>query len=167
VRLTIFEWDDEKAESNRAKHGVSFDRAVNVFNDPDAISIPDPKHSELEERYITIGSVHNDVLVVVHTQREDRIRIISARRANRNERRKIMSDKHDTINDRPLDDYEMLPEYDFSRGERGRFYQGPRTWVLRVNLDHDVAKYFSTPEKVNDALRMLIAEGRAGEPRTE
>jgi outer membrane protein assembly factor BamD (BamD/ComL family) len=67
--------------------------------------------------------------------------------------------------DKLREDDDMLPEYDFSKGERGKFYQGHDNWIARASLDQDVVKHFSTSEQVNEALRMLIAEGRAPKPR--
>lgn len=83
-----FEWDPRKAEINLRKHGVSFTEAGTVFGDELAVTIPDPDHSEDEERFITIGwSNHRKLLIVSHTDRNDRIRIISARELTRNERK--------------------------------------------------------------------------------
>lgn len=83
-----FEWDDEKAESNATKHGMSFEEAATVFGDPLAITFDDPDHSDEEDRFITIGlSALDRILVVCHTDRSDRIRIISARRATPRERK--------------------------------------------------------------------------------
>jgi uncharacterized DUF497 family protein len=83
-----FEWDENKAKSNLAKHGVSFEEASTVFGDPLSITIPDPAHSQEEDRSVTVGSSHQSkLLVVVHTERGDSIRIISARRASRRERK--------------------------------------------------------------------------------
>ena len=82
-----FEWDENKAKSNLAKHGVKFEEAATVFGDPLSITIPDPAHSQLENRSVILGHSHNQkLLVVVHTDRGDNIRIISARRASRRER---------------------------------------------------------------------------------
>ena len=84
----FFEWDDRKAHSNVAKHGVSFEESATVFGDPLAVTIHDPGHSENEQRFLTIGhSATKRLLVVAHTDRENRIRIISARRAIRSERK--------------------------------------------------------------------------------
>jgi uncharacterized DUF497 family protein len=86
-----FEWNPEKAKQNLRKHGVSFERAASVFLDPFAISVYDEEHSENEDRWITIGSVTNEVLVVVvHTfktvtEKTALVRIISARKAEREE----------------------------------------------------------------------------------
>jgi uncharacterized protein len=153
---------------NVAKHGVTFEKAIIVFDDPLAISIGDPRHSEDEDRYITIGtSFFSDVLVVSHTFRDERIRIINARPASKAEIRRYMSGTFDQIRDKPTDDDEMRAEYDFSNGVRGKFYQGRGSLVIRVSIDPDVAKHYSTTESVNQALRQLIAEGRAPNPRNE
>ena len=87
MRVTV-EWDSIKARTNRRKHGVTFEEAATVFNDPLSSTIRDPLHSEAEERFIILGqSIQRRLLVVVHTDREDTIRIISARVANAHERK--------------------------------------------------------------------------------
>jgi len=83
-----FEWDSKKSQSNNKKHGITFEEASTIFRDPLSITIPDPAHSIGEDRFITIGtSVNEKLIVVVHIDRNDIIRIISARKATRNERR--------------------------------------------------------------------------------
>jgi uncharacterized DUF497 family protein len=83
-----FEWDQRKADSNLRKHGVSFREAATVFGDPLAWTFPDPDHSEEEDRSVTIGNSHlGNLLVISHTERTDSIRIISARKTTRQERR--------------------------------------------------------------------------------
>jgi uncharacterized DUF497 family protein len=84
-----FEWDQVKAASNLKKHGVSFDLAITVFDDPNALIAPDPKHSVDEDREWIIGESDDGVLVVVFTRRlSGKIyRLISARKANRRERK--------------------------------------------------------------------------------
>ncbi len=83
-----FEWDPRKAEINLRKHDVSFIEAGTVFGDDLAITIPDPDHSMNEDRYITIGwSNRRRLLMVAHTERGDRIRIISARELTPSERK--------------------------------------------------------------------------------
>ncbi len=83
-----FEWDDKKAQSNKRKHGITFGEASTIFGDPLSITIPDPAHLIGEDRFITIGtSANGKLIVIVHTERDDIIRIISARNATRNERR--------------------------------------------------------------------------------
>jgi len=84
----IFEWDEKKAKRNIRKHKVSFEEATTVFADPLSLTIPDPLHSEEEDRFVTMGmSIKGRLLVVVHTERGDAIRIISARLATPWERR--------------------------------------------------------------------------------
>lgn len=84
-----FEWDPAKASANLRKHGVAFEEARTVFEDAEALLIPDPDHSVGEERFILLGlSAALRVLVVMHCERQDGdvIRIISARKADRAER---------------------------------------------------------------------------------
>jgi uncharacterized DUF497 family protein len=83
-----FEWDEAKAAHNLTKHGVSFAYASRVFLDPYRLEEEDPADPAGEIRHRVIGLVEDRVLLVVYTYREDRIRIISARRATRHERRK-------------------------------------------------------------------------------
>lgn len=83
-----FEWDPAKAAENLRKHKVSFDEAATVFGDPLALTFADPDHSGREERLLTFGlSRHNRLLTVSHTARHPRIRLISARRMTRRERK--------------------------------------------------------------------------------
>ena len=83
-----FEWDPEKAASNLKKHGVSFEEAATVFRDQLSLTFYDPDHSVDEDRYITIGtSTDGRLIIVSHTDRDDHIRIISARNATRRERK--------------------------------------------------------------------------------
>jgi uncharacterized protein len=88
VMRKFFEWDLEKAEHNRRKHGVSLPEAITVFRDPLAITLDDFVHSDVEQRYLLIGkSSSGRVLVVVHTEGGQRIRLISARPATSHEKR--------------------------------------------------------------------------------
>ena len=83
-----FEWDAEKAASNAKKHGVSFQEAATAFGDPFSVTIVDPDHSEDEDRYVLLGETYQGrLVVVVHTDREETVRIISARLASRRERK--------------------------------------------------------------------------------
>lgn len=83
-----FEWDANKAKRNLKEHGVSFDEATTVFGDRLSITISDPDHSHSEHRFIVIGMSHRmQLLVVSYSERKDTIRIISARRATRAERK--------------------------------------------------------------------------------
>lgn len=93
-----FEWDPNKARSNLRKHKISFERAAEIFLDPLAISIIDDDHSDTEERWITMGKDNREkVLLVVHIFREASadewiIRVISARKATKNEIRQYEDD---------------------------------------------------------------------------
>lgn len=83
-----FEWDNRKAKTNHLKHRVTFQEAASVFGDPLSITFPDPDHSINENRFITFGlSQHERLLVVAHTERNNRTRIISARLMKRGEKR--------------------------------------------------------------------------------
>ncbi|MFH0975434.1 MAG: BrnT family toxin [Spirochaetota bacterium] len=83
-----FEWDPKKAIINKKKHRVSFQEATSIFGDPLAITFDDPDHSISEKRYITFGLSDNKrFLVISHTERGERTRIISARLMDRAERR--------------------------------------------------------------------------------
>ena len=83
-----FERDEEKARSNLIKHGVSFEEAQTVFADPLSLTGHDPDHSLNEDRFITMGtSLGGRLLVIAHTDRNDRLRMISAREATRPERK--------------------------------------------------------------------------------
>ena len=89
-----FQWDNHKATENLRRHNVSFEEARTVFSDFLSLTIPDPLHSEKEERLIIIGySEKQRLLVVVHTERGDVIRIISARQATPYERKTYESDQ--------------------------------------------------------------------------
>ena len=85
----IFEWDEEKAQINKNKHGISFEQALKVFEDKNRLEEIDEKHSDEEIRYVTIGRV-NDILCVVYTERAENTRLITARRANKKERTRYL-----------------------------------------------------------------------------
>jgi uncharacterized protein len=89
VKDPRFEWDDDKDAQNRAKHGIDFDEASEAFDDPWAMIEFDAIHSDDEERWLLLGSTlgRRTLVVVVHTHRDGRIRVISARRATRAETR--------------------------------------------------------------------------------
>src|ERR1700761_2733356 len=83
----VFEWDPRKDKANVRKHGVGFAEASTVFGDPLSITIPDPDHSQAEERFVTIGASNTRKLVIViHTVRGEALRIISARAATKQEK---------------------------------------------------------------------------------
>lgn len=86
----VFEWDERKNRANRKKHGVSFEEARSAFLDENARVVPDPAHSEGEDRFVLLGlSASLRVLLVCHCYREEEsiVRIISARKADREEQR--------------------------------------------------------------------------------
>jgi uncharacterized DUF497 family protein len=93
-----FEWDDKKAEVNWRKHGITFEDAKHVFDDPSHVSIPDNRFEYSEERWQTLGMIGDNFLLlfVAHTIDENGIeviKIISARRANRKERKRYGNSK--------------------------------------------------------------------------
>jgi hypothetical protein len=93
-----FQWDPKKAASNLRKHGVSFEEATTVFGDPLAATVSDPVHSSKESRFVTIGqSANSRLIVVVHADREDDIRIISARTAATREKKKYAEGKEEDV----------------------------------------------------------------------
>lgn len=89
-----FEWDEDKERNNIAKHGIDFSAAALVFGDENRIEKYDEKHSVDEDRYITIGTINGVVAVVlvVYTEREEAIRIISARLATKREKKEYYDD---------------------------------------------------------------------------
>lgn len=86
--MVEFEWDAEKNRVNLQKHGLSFEEAATVFGDPLSDTFDDPNHSFDEHRFLTIGtSGAGRLLIVSHTDREDSVRLISAREVTRDERK--------------------------------------------------------------------------------
>lgn len=86
--MVNFEWDAAKAAINQRKHNVTFHEAATVFGDPLAITYPDPDHSASETRFLTVGvSQSGRVLIISHTDRGENVRIISARKTTRSERK--------------------------------------------------------------------------------
>jgi len=152
-------WDPVKAVENFRKHGVSFDEAREVFNDPLRATEGDDTHSDDEDRYISFGSTASGkVLFVCYTLQEVDVHLISARLATRSERRSYM-DEDQMIYDKPMEPGdEETAHFDWSKAVRGLHYiplvKGTAT------LDEDVYSIFRTSEEVNNALRMLIREGR-------
>jgi hypothetical protein len=163
-------WHEEKANANLRKHGIGFDEAGTVFADSFAITISDPQHSVLEDRFIQIGvSPAGRLLVVVYTERDLTLRIISARRATKKVR--VIYEQDSILQD------DMLQEYDLSGGVRGKYYhlfqEGYSVTIYHadgssttrnyapeqdmIKLEPDVKAYFPDSESVNRALRGLIA----------
>ena len=121
-----FSWDDRKERENQRKHGISFDEAVTVFADEKARLKHDPDHSIHEDRFVILGfSAKLRMLVVIHAYRQDEqeIRLISARKATRNERRTIRTNA-------------MRKEYDFSDSIQNPYAKHLKKPVtLRLNMD--------------------------------
>ena len=150
----LFEWDEGKARTNEKKHGVTFFEAASVFRDPLAVTIFDPLHSGEEDRFVSLGESHEGrLLVVVFTERDDNIRLISAREATRRRGRNMKKGKNRR-------DPEMLDEYDFSGGVRGKYAERFAEGTNLVVLAPDVAAVFPDSASVNEALRTLVRIGR-------
>ena len=125
-----FEWDAGKAASNLSKHGIGFTEAMTVFNDALEVMIPDPAHSGAGLRFVSVGvSEASRLLVVAYTE---------SQMAN------------------PDDDEDMLPEYDFSSGVRGKHHEAYKTGTNVIFLEPDIAKVFKDSDSVNRALRLLL-----------
>ena len=83
-----FEWDPQKANLNLRKHGISFEEATTAFRDPLSVTAPDLTHSSTEDRFVTFGlSSQGKLLTISHTERGESIRIITARRSTKHERK--------------------------------------------------------------------------------
>ena len=153
-------WDPKKAEINLRKHGVSFVEAADTLSNPLTREDLDPYHQEREDRFIAIGeSRRGKYLFIAYTIRGDDAWIISARLAAPSEKRSYMSGR-DIIRETPIYDDEDPAdrEYDFSNAKPiGLKFAKLQ---MAVALDPDVCDVFRTEEEVNDALRMLIREGR-------
>jgi uncharacterized protein len=91
-----FEWDDAKAASNRADHGITFEMARETFKDAFAVEWVDNRHDDNEERFGLLGMVEHRLLFVSYTLRGERIRIISARKAEPHERRRYHNENRET-----------------------------------------------------------------------
>jgi len=143
-----FEWDADKAKRNIKKHAVSFEEASTVFRDPLAPTIHDPQHSQDEDRYVILGeSARSRLLVVSRTVTIEfaSSALVSQRARSGETMKKGTSKKKD-----------MLEEYDFSQGERGKYAERYAAGTNVVVLAPDVAAAFPTTESVNEALRALI-----------
>ena len=143
------------------RFGVSFEEAISAFADPLSLTIGDEAHSFGETRCVTLGAtISGRIVVVVHVDRGDEMRIVSARGATAREKRQRMEKaKGDRVRD-------VEAEYDFSSGERGRYAKRFAEGTNVVVLDPDVAEVFRTSAEVNEALRALVSiakrERRAG-----
>jgi uncharacterized DUF497 family protein len=150
-------WNPVKAAENVKKHSVSFDEAREIFSDP--LRATDHDDSGDEDRHRSFGSTASGkVLFVCYRLQEEEVRLISARLATRSERRSYMDDEQ-MIYDEPAEaPDDEAAHFDWSKAVRGLHYI---PWVKgTATLDEDVYSIFRTSEEVNNALRMLIREGR-------
>jgi uncharacterized DUF497 family protein len=132
-------------------HEVSFDEAASAFRDPLSLTIPDPDHSEEEERYLLLGqSTAGRLVVVSHTERGAKLESGSSVHGSRNR----ASDE--TMKKEGND--ELRKEYDFSKGVRGKYADRFAEGTKLVLLDPDVAEAFPTAKSVNTALRNLLEQ---------
>ena len=136
-----FEWDANKARTNLAKHGIGFEEASTVFGDNLSLTILDPLHSEVELRIVVNCWLW-------FTPSEARIFASSVRDQRAGANKRVMKKRRQKYN-------EMLPEYDFSRGVRGKYVRRYAQGSNVVVLDPDVAKAFPNAETVNSSLRSL------------
>jgi len=161
----LFTWDDRKAEANRRKHKVAFAEALAAFGDPLGQITPDAAHSEDEDRYRLIGqSTARRVLIVTFTTTSDeKIRIISARRASTAECRRYMTEKpdpnmlcdRDMPNDQEIIIDEPLPESGWRPNPyRITGYHGPH----QVMINAGVSDAFRTELDVNEALWFIMEQ---------
>jgi uncharacterized DUF497 family protein len=129
-----FDWDPAKERANISKHRVSFRRAATVFRDSNQLSIYDKEHSEHEDRWITLGIDGGGVLrVVVHTFEQIADELCDIR---------IISAKSYPQRSGPVQNgSRMKKEYDFSIGERAKFYHPDAVFCLPIYLDPDVSDY--------------------------
>lgn len=156
-------WDPVKASANWRKHDVTFFEAETVFHDPLLLVGNDPLHSDSEDRFAATGISRNGrILLVTYTIRDDEAWIINARRADPSERRRYMKEKErDYLREELPIDYSDIPQLTdefWKTAVVGRHYI-PMT-VTRVSIADDLAEIFRTDNDVNDALRVLINEGR-------
>jgi uncharacterized protein len=144
-----FEWDPAKAIANFAKHGVTFWEATEAFYDPLSLTTDDEAHSSEERRYSTIGlSRAGRLLLVSHADRDDRIRIIGARRATRASNKTM---KKTRPSPKRKVQAEPMPEVDFSNGVRGKYYRRLRQSVVTVHLDRSPASNERPPKPARSA----------------
>ena len=140
-----FEWDENKNKLNIKKHGISFEEASTVFYDDEALIISDEAHSDNEERFIMIGfSYKYNLLVVCHCYRQNEsvIRIVSARKATKNERKEYLK--------------KMKSEYDFSKGKKNPYAKMLKRQIT-INISEEVLEYFKEmSEKTSIPYQSLI-----------
>ena len=129
-----FEWDENKNQTNQKKHGISFEEAKEVFFDDDAILFDDPEHSKGEERFLIIGLIQKEKICIVshcYRDKENTIRIISARKATKNEK-KIYTEVRN-----------MKQEYDIKNlNPRKNPYAKQLKRQITINIDGNTIDFF-------------------------
>lgn len=157
IRFGDFEWDEEKAEENLRKHSVSFEEAASVFLDLDYLLIADVADPE---RLIALGfSSVARILVVVHCERRDTVRIISARAATQASVEPMSNEKPPI--DPSAESLSEIPEIDFEKGIRPNRYANLRGDFHHVIvLDRELWEHFGSQEKVVEALTLLVDVAR-------
>jgi uncharacterized DUF497 family protein len=133
---------------------IAFEEAATVFGDPLSLTLPDPDHSNDESRFITVGnSIDGKLLLVSHTDRDEKIRIISVREATKRERkfygRRKLNQKTETSSAQSM-------IFKTKRRSTGEYVKGYRAGTNLVLLAPDVSKAFPNEEAVNEALRLLM-----------
>ena len=153
-------WDPAKADANLQKHGISFDEAQTIFLDPLMVYVDDVDHSDGEDRYFAMGETSDHRLIAVsYTIRAGEAWLINARTPEPAERRRYMRGQR--IRDRgPESEVDPTGHLDWSKAKRGALIEarGPIT----VTIEPVLAEFFRDEKAVNDALRLLIREGRVG-----
>jgi uncharacterized DUF497 family protein len=146
--IDLFEWNPKKAETNFKKYGVSFEEA-SVYFDPLSITVSDPLHSDEENRFVITGlSDRQRHLVIVH-----RTEVIKSESSAHDWQRRM---KEESMNKKQNKEVEMLDEYDFTGGVRGKYVDRLANRKNVITLEPDVAAVFTDSESVNQALRGLL-----------
>ena len=153
------EWDADKAASNVSKHGVGFSEAMTVFGDPLEVMIPDPRHSDAELRFVSIGLLKRAGCWSSPTRNASGGFESSVRERPPRVNGESMSQE---VNSEA--DEEMLPEYDFSHGVRGKHHEDYKAGTNVIFLEPDLAKVFTDSASVNRVLRLLLNLAKEGVP---
>jgi uncharacterized DUF497 family protein len=159
-----FEWDAAKADANFAKHGVSFGEASTVFQDSRSVTVSDLRHSRSEERFAILGrSADGRLLAVFHTDVDGESGLLvlvqppaaSGPPMKKNSGKSGTAKRPTAVRESAVDADEILPEYDFRGGVRGKYAKRYTEGTNVVLLDPDVAAAFPDAAAVNAALRAL------------
>lgn len=145
-----FEWDEDKAGANLEKHGVSFEEAQTVFDDPLYVDFHDPEHSYEEHRCIILGESHRGRYCWYRTRKEAMSFVLLAQGRRRPRKEEIMKKVETETAD------ELRPEYDLRTLRVRRLGPGRKKFGNVIRLEPDVAEAFPDADSVNEALRFLI-----------